>query len=190
MLNLKKRVCKFGGHISGRTEYHGEDPVGACDLALSDLLLNEEEIDTLLGDGTWNRLFKKTRNSGMDGFPEPAEFCSNSKMPMQLEQKFEDSKVTLYGAAGDKTELVKCTLAKVKYEPQSGGHVLVSLQVQCNATPEQVSTLYVFMDQNIEAGVRFGRLAEGKDENQIDAPLTGGGAKHDDEPADDRPTAH
>jgi len=186
-LNLKKRACHMGGHISGRTEYHGEDPVGACDLALTDLMLDDDEIDTLLGPGTWNRLFKKTRNGGSD-FAQPAEFVASSKMPIQCEQKFEGSKVTLYVGVDRKVELVKCTLAKIRYEPKEGGLVLTSMQVQCNAEPSQVAAIYTHMDTQISAAVRFGTLVEDKDENQEELPLKDkAGGKDGDEA---RETAH
>lgn len=172
-LSLKKRAAELGGHISGRTEYHGDDPVGACDLLISGLLLDAEELDKLCGDGTWNRLYKKTRNSGMNDFPEPAEFIAATKLPLQLESKFEGARVTLYMGIDneDKVELVKCTLAKIKYEPQSGGMTLLSLRAQCNAEPEQVAVLYQHMDSKISASVRFGKLVEDDDENQDELPL-------------------
>jgi len=172
-LSLKKRHAELGGHISGRTEYHGEEPVGACDLAISGLLLDSDELDTLCGAGTWNRLYRKTRNSGMNDFPEPAEFVAATKLPLQLESKFEGARVTLYMGLDDedKVELVKCTLAKIKYEPQSGGMTLLSIQAQCNAEPEQVAVLYKHMDSKISASVRFGKLVEDKDENQDELPL-------------------
>jgi hypothetical protein len=185
-LSLRKRTAELGGQISGRTEYHGEDPVGACDLALAGLTLDTDECDALLGVGSWNRLYKKVRNSGMNDFPEPADFAANSKLPFQLETKFEDSRVTLHlGIADeDKVELVNCTLAKIKYKPTSGGMTIVSLQVQCNAEPEQVAKIYQHMDTHIDVAVRFGRIAAGKDENQGDLPLkaaNGNGQVHDDE---------
>jgi hypothetical protein len=173
-LSLKKRPAHLVGHFNGRAEKHGEDDSAfACDIALKDLLLNEEETDVLLGDGTWNRLFKKTRNSGMDGFPEPADFIANSKTPFVLEQRFEESRVTLFMGLDneDKVEFAVCTVAKIKYEPQSGGLVLVSMQVQCNPDPEQIGNLSKHIDKDIDASVRFGRLAGGKDENQDELPL-------------------
>lgn len=183
-LNLKKRPAELGGHISGRTEYHGDDPVGACDLALSELLLDETELDELLGAGSWNRLYKKTRNSGMNDFPEPADFVACSKLPFQLEKKFEESKVTLHMGIDneDKLELVKCTITKIKYEPKSGGMTLVAIQVQCNADPEQVAKIYKHMDTKIDAAVRFGRLAKDKDDSQGELAI-GTKAKDDDLPA-------
>ncbi len=186
-LSLKKRPAELGGHISGRTEYHGEDPIGACDIALSGLMLDRDEIDGLLGAGTHERLFKKVRNSGMNDFPEPADFVASTRLPFQLETKFEDSRVTLFMGIDneDKVELAKCTLAKIKYEPKSGGLTLASLQVQCNADPEQVAKIYKHMDTKIDASVRFGRVAAEKDENQGDLPLKakGNGIEHAEQPS-------
>lgn len=186
-LSLKKRVAHLNGKLNVRTEYHGDEPVGACDLTLSGLALGDSEVDELLGEGTWNRLYAKKRNSGMSDFPELAEFVVSTTLPLHLDKNFEKSKVTLFMGIDneDKVELVNCKLARIRYEPKSGGMTDVTVQVQCNADGEQLGKLYRHMDTTISASVRFGKLVEDEDDAQDELPMDGskGGAREDDEQA-------
>lgn len=177
-LSLKKRPVHLG-KPNLRPEFHGDTSVGACDVPLKNVMLQAEEIDILLGDGTWNRLFKKTKNSGMNDYPEIADFVATSKLPFSFDGEFENSKITLHMGIDneDKIEIGKCTIASIKYEPLSGGLVRVSLQAQGNPDPDQVAKMYKHMDHDIDAAVRLGKVKEDEDDGQDKLPLKDSEAK-------------
>lgn len=172
-LSLKKRPVTLG-KMNTRTENDGDKKASAADIPLKNVMLQAEEVDVLLGEGTWNRLFKKVTNSGMRDYPELADFVSNSSQPFKFDGEFENSKVTLHMGIDneDKVELTKCTISGITYEPISGGLVKMRCQAQGRPDPDQVARIYKHMDCAIDAAVRLGRVKEDDEsEDQERLPL-------------------
>jgi hypothetical protein len=163
VLNLRKMPCVLAESVNCRTEIHGDDSVPACDFALKNLLLSRDDIDALLGEGSWERFYVKRMNSGMADYPELSEFVNRSKTPFAFAHKFEASRVALFLGLEDK-ELVfeGCKLAKIRYEPLQGGQFSVSLQVQATPVDGEIATLFAHMNSDAHAKVRFGKLEEKK----------------------------
>jgi hypothetical protein len=159
--------------LNSRTEHHGDEDVPACDIALKNLLLNREEIEALLGEGAWDRLYAKKRNSGMNDFPEIAPFIELTKTPFELTHKFEDSRVAIFLGMTDDNEVVleRCKLARIRYEPQNGGLTLVSLQVQATPLAEDMAKLFAHMNSDAHAKVRFGKVEDKKSDKQDELEL-------------------
>jgi hypothetical protein len=187
-LTLDRRPGELGKSLNGRTEMHGDESVPACDVTLSGLLLAREEIDALLGRGSYSQIFTNRMNSGMST-PEPSDFVRKSKTPFELDGKFEDCRVVLYvGMDLDELVLDPCDIAKIKYEPQVGGLTHVSVQVQCTPDSDIAAELFAHLDTEVECEVRFGKIAV-KDSKQRELPITTTDGKKDSDASDDRPAA-
>ncbi|HLF10088.1 MAG TPA: hypothetical protein VJA26_02645 [Gammaproteobacteria bacterium] len=171
LLNLKRaRVCKLGGHINVRSEKHGEDNVPACDVSITGVLLDRDEVDALLGEGSHEALYV---TNGKNTPPEPRfrEF-----KPFALLHKFEKSRVALE-IDGIKDEVVfdDIKLARLRIEPKTGGLTALGFSVQCTPSSDIMAQLYDHLDREVKAKVRFGKLVERDDGKQKELGLNGGG---------------
>lgn len=172
VLTLGKKPCLLGKALNGRTEHHGDDDVPACDIAIENLVLQLDDIEALLGEQEHQRFFKKTRNSGMDGFLEVADFVARTNTPFVLADKFAGSRVVLFlGLGDDELALEDCRLAKIKYAPIAGGVFSVSLQVQTTPDAAAMAQLFANMNRQIHAKIRFGQIDKGKSDKQPELAL-------------------
>ncbi len=153
--SLAKRQSTLGVKLNPRTEYHGDDPVPACDFTLSKIMLDASELNALIdGENTvapspHDRLFYL-------GGPlsEPA---FRHLKALVLDTKYERSSVSLWlGLNRDLVKLGGAKLAKIHLVPQTGGLTELSLQVQCNPEADQMALLYTHMSKDVEVTIRFG----------------------------------
>ncbi|MCA9244465.1 MAG: hypothetical protein KDA32_10950, partial [Phycisphaerales bacterium] len=56
VLNLKKRPCKIGGSMSTTTEKHGDEDVGAINIAVDGITITRDELEALLGPGSFDAI--------------------------------------------------------------------------------------------------------------------------------------
>ncbi len=54
--SLGKRGCSIGSSLNVRNEHHGEEDVGACDVTVSKILLDKDEMNDLLDELIEHRL--------------------------------------------------------------------------------------------------------------------------------------
>lgn len=176
LLNLKRaRPCKLGGHINVRTEKHGEENVPACDVTLAGVLLEQDELDTLLGDGTHKALFITKR----DELSEPR---FKDFKPFALKHKFEKSRVAIeIDGVDDELVFDDIKISRVRVAPQVGGLTAVDVSVQCTPSSDIIALLYDHMDVEVRAKIRFGRVSEKTNDKQDELALTNGST----EPKDD-----
>lgn len=166
-LILKKRPCTIGNSINTRGEMHGEESVSACDVPLKSLMLEEGELNALLGDdGAFDALFVRGKKGEL-AMPRFRD-CK----PLKLTGKFEDCGATFFVGGDDdaEVEIAKAKLGNISLEPQVGGLTLMCVQVQGTPPVEDMARLIAFLNGDIDAKLVFGKKAE-KSDKQKDLDL-------------------
>ncbi|MFO1465844.1 MAG: hypothetical protein U1F35_05295 [Steroidobacteraceae bacterium] len=165
MLTLKTRPCRIGPSINTRTERHGDEDVPALYIPIGAVLLNDEEINTLLREPLAHEALFNTGGA----MPEPM-------LPMikalKLKDKFEECRVALLlGLKREKIELQGVKVAKVSIEPLPGG--LTAMEFTIQTTPDDLEfapLLLAFLNREAEIDVDFGQVAK-EDKTQAELPL-------------------
>lgn len=164
--SLAKRQSTLGVKLNPRTEYHGDDPVPACDFTLSKIMLDASELNALI-DGE-NTVVDLSGANLYDAAPSPhdrlfylggplSEPAFRHLKALVLDTKYERSSVSLWlGLNRDLVKLGGAKLAKIHLVPQTGGLTELSLQVQCNPEADQMALLYTHMSKDVEVTIRFG----------------------------------
>jgi len=105
MLELSKKPCKIL-NINPRVEMHGDEKVPALDVKIGGVMLEQHELNALLGEPhAWAQLF----NERSGKMTEPAFRCFG---PIPVEREFEDCTVTMY--LGLKLEMIELGTTKIK----------------------------------------------------------------------------
>lgn len=173
-MHLKTRICHLGV-IHNRTEKHGDEDVPAIDVPIEGFALVAEEFNGLLSDPHAHRALFDTSKIPH----EPVFQCFK---PLALKEKFYDATVTLHlGLARDAVILRQCKLAKVKFNPATGGMVAMAFTSQLRANLDDVPKLLAFQGHEIECDVDVDPSAKPKDV-QANLPL---GERSDDDPDND-----
>lgn len=133
MLNLAKRPAKIGVAINSRRELHGETPVTALDIPLTDIMLDASELNAILREPhAHNVLFNESGVATGGRIREPV-FKHISAL--SLADKIEGATVTIvHGVEAVELRLSPVKLSKVKLQPQVGGLTAMTCTVQC--TPD------------------------------------------------------
>lgn len=165
LITIGRRPCKIGSSVNTRSEKHGDEDVPACDIPLDGIMLEAEELNTLLADpGAHRALFSKPRNGA------PQEPMFKQLKPFVLVDKFTGSvELTLAGQVV--LELEDVTLARVRIEPQVGGLTMLSLQVQCAPPVEDMAHVIGFLNSTADVSITFGKRVEKAARKQKDLEL-------------------
>lgn len=166
-LILRKRPCTIGNSINTRGEMHGEETVPGFDIPLHSLMLEEGELNALLGDkGAFDALFIRGKKG------ELAAPRFKDCKPLKLEGKFEDCAATFFIGSDDdaEVEIGTAKLGNISLEPQLGGLTLMCVQVQGTPKPSEMARVMAFLNGDIEAKLVFGKKAE-KNDKQKDLEL-------------------
>jgi hypothetical protein len=180
MLELEQKACHLAKSMSINTEHHGSDDVGAIDIVFDGVMLNANEIDNLLGNGSHKALFN---------YPPPRDKQSAMPtvrfphfLPLGLNHKFKDANVILrVGMKPDKLDFFECKISGIRLTPQEGG--LVSMKCSIRARPESDDVAKLFDHRNTDATIWI-RDAEKVDEPNANQQSLGLGEKQDDEEGD------
>ena len=173
-MNLKKRPCHIGNSMSTNTEKHGDEDVGAIDLALDGIVLNADELNSILGDGAHAALYVIPKANGSDNALPEARFPGIK--PIELKEHFEKARVELWvGFEDDEQDRIGLSDAKVrrvKFTPGAGGLTSMSCSVRATPDDEVVSTLFNYLNHTASVAIRNGKWAESKSDKQKDLPLS------------------
>jgi hypothetical protein len=180
-LTIKKTHAHLNGGINVRNELHGQEDVGACDFKLSQLMLDEEMIDELYDQkGYYKSLFKKGGSL--------AEPITRRNDPISFNVKFEKSTITLWlDGAEESVKFSECKLRKIQLDPQTGGAVEMSVQVQANPDSDELGMLYTHQNKDCSVSLRFGKEEKPKSKAQPELPL---GTTGTDENGEETPAVH
>lgn len=140
MLNLNRRAAHIGVSFNGRREKRGDEDVPALDIKLEQITLGEKEFNQLLGDPhADDAFFEAPGKKGTLAVPRFPKLDS-----LKLKDKIENVKVSVWLDGKDAAiTLGSCDLAKITLDPQDGGTVALSCQVQCSEPGDKaVSKLF------------------------------------------------
>lgn len=162
-MHLKARICQLGV-IHNRCEKHGEEEVPAIDVPITGFALTAEEFNGLLVNPFAHRaLFDTSKN--------PAEPVLTGIKPLGLKEKFHEAHVTLHlGLDRDSVKIGPAKIAKVKFDPATGGLVSCDFTVQAVANLDDVPKLLAFQGHEIECDVDVDPSAKPV-KSQQDLPL-------------------
>lgn len=163
MFDLAKKHCNMG-IINNRVEKHGGTDVTAFDIPLS-LLLDPEELNTLLGDKYKHRaLFDTKGDVATPMFPEFSGFS--------LKNDLEGATVTLHLGVGDyEIEFEDCNLKGIVLSPVHGGETETSFKLQCNPQNKHITKLLDAQNTELKVTIADAKVAEKRSRKQRELPL-------------------
>lgn len=181
VLTLTNRPCKIGNSKSDNTEKHGDEDVHTTAFALRGLMLEAEELNTLLIEPKAHAALYVKRDKLLEPTLKDCE-------PIQLKGKYENCTVllTLGGLSRQELQLDECRLGKFVLAPKVGGLTELSLQVLCTPEDEAQSLLFNWLDKEVEVEISFGSKATEKaKKKQRELPINtfGDGEQSDPQPA-------
>lgn len=156
-MTLTQRPCKLGNSKSDNTEHHGDEKVHTSAFALLGLMLEAEELNSMLAEPKAHRaLFVKR-----DKLDEPV--LSDCE-PIALKSKYEGCTVTLTmgGLSRKEITLEDCRLTRFVLDPKTGGLTELSLKVLCTPDEDQATLVRKWLDSEIEVELVFGNKATEK----------------------------
>jgi hypothetical protein len=166
MLELKEQRVKQLA-LSRNHENAGDDKVAYMSIAYTEVELNEDQVDGLMGKFTWRSWFNK---NGAD--IQPLEWTK--RVELSCEDKFKDVSVTM---KFDKKELEfdGCRLYIDKFKLLSGGAVMTDLHIHVLKAKDSEWNLvgqHEFTEVHLSLG--DGVVIERKSRKQRELPLEGG----------------
>lgn len=178
-LKIKKRACHVSNAMQGNTERHGNEDVGALDLALDGIVLKKADLEALLGKGAFDALYDNELDL-------PEVRFTMLETPLKLKTQFEGATVELWlGITDDDAEasltFTECKVKSIELTPQAGGMTLCKLKIR-TTRPDSDSVSQVFDYLNSDASVQIADAAaiEKSKDKQRDLALPAGA---DGEPA-------
>lgn len=195
VLNVRMTPCRIATSVSCRREKHGDENVPACDITITGLMLDEKQLNSLLGDDVAHPAIFNVR--AKDRLPEP---LFPQLEAFRLKDKFEGctAKLKLHRGSDDIIELADVKFAKVRIEPQVGGLTLCTFTIQCTPEGRVMGKIFDRIDSEIDGSFTFGPREE-KDDRQGELAINsfGEGEEGDEKPArrgrksnGDQPAAH
>lgn len=146
MLTLTRRACWLGCDWSGKVMQEDGRIIRTLSFQLDKLLLNERELNALLGEPhAWSSLY----NDSPDG-PMPFLKCFKS---LEFEKEIDTAAVTLYyGLEIIEQQFVGVTLSKMKLALNDGGLTAFTCKVKTAPTlDETLARLFEHFGDSIEA---------------------------------------
>lgn len=128
MLTIENRPAMLGESLNTRTEKHGDEHVPAHDIQVEGIMLDETELNALLGaPGAHAAFFERGSKMPEPTFPRLKSFV--------LKDKFEGSTVTFaIGLKQTEVRLEDCKVSKLTLTPMPGGLTQLDCQVQALST--------------------------------------------------------
>jgi hypothetical protein len=157
ILTLSKRPCRLGNSASDNTEKHGDEDVHTKAFAIKGLMLEADELNTLLIEPKAHGALFVKRDKVLEPVLKQCE-------PIKLNGKYENCDVTLTlgGLSREEVELNECRLGKFVLTPATGGLTELSLQVLCTPDDDAHRSVFRWLDKEIEAEIVFGSKATEK----------------------------
>jgi len=166
MFSIQDRPATIGNKIDSRGEQHGDESVTAVDIPLNEIMLDEDEFNTLMQEPLAYRCLFNVERGGR--IVEP--MLPNLK-PFALKDKIEQATVTINFGLDDWIKVVPAKIAKIKLEPRVGGLVAMSCTVQ--STPElaaPMARLLAMINREVVVSIDGGQFGA-----QQDLPLNKAG---------------
>lgn len=124
-LSISERACILGSQVSFKPEHHGDEPVMAMDLKVSNIKIGEEELNILLSEPRASNILFNTREGGK--FIEPVlrtvEHLPIKGLTKDVQVEFTIGTTVLKYAG--------CTMKSLHVELEQGGDASLSLSLRC-----------------------------------------------------------
>jgi hypothetical protein len=188
-ITFAKRTCRIG-KLNPRVEFNGDEPVNACDITLSGIPFDREDLDKLCGEYYSRALFTDVgRGNGKVTKPMLTRFGS-----FHMTDTWYKSRAVIAFTFNDtKIELKKIKIKDVVLECQDGGTTIVSLKLQGYPSDEEMGLLYAHQTHEESITLYFGNtvddtVKEKPSDKQESLALGEGGARDDASTEADGPT--
>ena len=173
-LNLTKRPAQIGATIATRTERHGEEEIPALTIPLKNIMLDEGDINRMLGlADAYGRLYIMQNKVQMPALAEST---------ISVGDKFKGAKVTIR-ANGQPLTFPGATVSRMRLAPQPGGVTALDCAVSVRPTENQHVDVLALLSADVMVSILGGAAAR-SEEGQGELPLPPGAApepKADDE---------
>lgn len=128
--------------VNPRIEFHGEEQKLAADIKVSMTVGNQ-----LLAE--WHPLLRSCFFRKADAAQDAFELGDDHKPslvfpklgPLKWEETYEPCDVSISSAVGVPVNISMTKVGKTRFELMEGGSVIVTMTIQCNPSPSQVSRL-------------------------------------------------
>ncbi|WP_109477662.1 hypothetical protein [Paraburkholderia sp. C35] len=174
MFEYERQLTRIS-HINVGQEKHGNQDVNAMDIDLRYTTSNQ--VLAMFAPTLKSTLFEKEDSPQQEVNPDAEHMTvvRHPKMgPIKWDDTYENASVTVHIGASGKADITfgDCKVRKFVIEPKQGGTVVVSYQVRCHPSDEQIGKIAGKLNQ--EVFVTLDPEAEGGSDDE--APDTGKGA--------------
>lgn len=163
MTALSTRPAKIGNVIkvekASASKQHQGEMLSALVIPLTDIMLDERELNALLANPTaHDALFSQSGSMIEPNFTK--------LKPLALDEKFSSAVVSItHGVSAEKIRLAPVRLSKIKLAPQVGGLTAMTCSVTC--TPDLdagTAHLLARLDSSIDVEIDFGATKDDQEE--------------------------
>lgn len=138
-------------HINVGQEKHGNQDVNAMDIDLRYTTGNQ--VLAMFSPTLKSTLFEKDDSNGeIDPDENHLTALKHPKMgPIKWDETYENASATVHIGASGKADITfgDCKVRKFVIEPKQGGTVVVSYQVRCHPTDEQIGKIAGKLNQEV-----------------------------------------
>jgi hypothetical protein len=166
-MHITARSAKIGNQIQSRSEQHGEESVTAIDIPLTDIMLDERELNALLCEPYAHAaLFDHRRVASIIApmFPR--------LKALAMTERLEDATVVItHGLDRETLRLTPVRVTKIKLTPCVGGLTAMSCTVQ--STPDldvNVAHLLERLNSEVEIEIECGQFGAQAELPLVDEP--------------------
>lgn len=184
-LTIAERIAKLGNRITTTANEKDTDVPNSSVVPIVGLMLEESELDALLGKGAHKAFFRDATVGGLKTieprFPGLKE--------VTLREKFVGDVTIRLGKMTIECDDDHVTIKSVKLAPQTGGLTSMSLKVVCTPSAKEAAALGAGLNRACRAEVRFGGTRTPKSKQQPELPM-GSHAQNGNGAAEDATLAH
>lgn len=153
------------GKLNVRVEMHGDEEVPACDISLSGIPFDMEELDKLCGKYTSRSLYTE-EGRGNSKVVKPALTIFK---PLEIDAIYYKSRAVIGFTFNDKKiDLKKIKIKDVAVEPQDGGTTILSLKLQACPTDGEMAMLYAVQHKEQYVTLYFGTTVDEDEKPETD----------------------
>jgi hypothetical protein len=184
-LTITERVAKLGTKITTTANEKNTDAANSSVVPIVGMMLEEAELDALLGKGAHKAFFREATVAGVKQleprFPGLKEITLREKFVGDVVIDLDDIRV--------ECDDEHVTIKSVKLAPQTGGLTAMSLKVECQPSAQESAAIAAQLNRECRAEVSFGGARKPASRKQIALPM-GSHTQVDPDDADAPPATH
>lgn len=173
-LTINERVAKLGKKITTTANEKNTEAPNSSVVPIVGLMLEEAELDALLGKGAHKAFFREAPVAGVKQleprFPGLKEITLREKFVGDVALELDELRI--------ECDDEHVTIKSVKLAPQTGGLTAMSLKVECTPTAEEGAAIAAGLNRECRAEVSFGGARKPAVKRQKELPM-GNHTQHD-----------